>query len=53
MKSSKAKVSYAPGTYRQCQACGHILNIQWPTRRILCSCGNEISTVDVSAGAKD
>ena len=31
-----------PGTYLGCAACGRLLNIEWATRSIVCSCGARI-----------
>jgi hypothetical protein len=31
-----------PGTYLACPACGRLLNIEWATRSIVCSCGHRI-----------
>jgi hypothetical protein len=48
MKAAKAGVSYGPGTYLHCQACGHVLTIRSPRRRVLCSCGQEITALVAS-----
>ena len=32
-----------PGTYLGCPQCGRLLNIQWATRSIVCSCGARIT----------
>jgi hypothetical protein len=31
-----------PGTYLCCGNCGRLLNIQWATRSIVCSCGAKV-----------
>ncbi|HEY7410821.1 MAG TPA: hypothetical protein VII13_08775 [Vicinamibacteria bacterium] len=31
------------GTYLRCSVCGKILNIEWATRSIICSCGTRIA----------
>jgi hypothetical protein len=31
-----------PGTYLCCANCGRLLNIQWATRSIVCSCGAKV-----------
>ena len=31
-----------PGTYLGCGHCGRLLNIQWATRSIVCSCGARV-----------
>jgi DNA-directed RNA polymerase subunit RPC12/RpoP len=31
-----------PGTYLTCAACGRMLRIEWPTRSIICSCGQKV-----------
>jgi len=32
-----------PGVYLSCTVCGRLLNIQWATRSIVCSCGARVS----------
>ena len=32
-----------PGTYLCCGNCGRLLNIQWATRSIVCSCGARVN----------
>ena len=34
--------TYGAGTYLRCGACGRLLRIDWPTRSIVCSCGQRI-----------
>lgn len=34
-----------PGTYLCCANCGRLLNIQWATRSIVCSCGARVDPV--------
>ena len=35
--------TYRAGTYLCCTACGHMLRIDWPTRSIVCSCGQRVT----------
>lgn len=35
-----------PGTYLCCGSCGRLLNIQWATRSIVCSCGAKVDPGD-------
>lgn len=32
-----------PGVYIGCGQCGRLLNIQWATRSIVCSCGARVT----------
>jgi DNA-directed RNA polymerase subunit RPC12/RpoP len=34
--------TYRAGTYLRCEACGRMLRIDWPTRSIVCSCGQRL-----------
>lgn len=34
--------SPSAGTWLICSACGRMLKIEWPTRSILCSCGERL-----------
>lgn len=35
--------TYRAGTYLCCTACGRMLRIDWPTRSIVCSCGQRLT----------
>lgn len=35
--------TYRAGTYLRCEACGRMLRIDWPTRSIVCSCGQRLT----------
>jgi len=34
--------SRSAGTWLICSACGRMLKIEWPTRSILCACGERL-----------
>ncbi len=35
--------TYRAGTYLRCESCGRMLRIDWPTRSIVCSCGQRLT----------
>lgn len=35
--------TYRAGTYLRCEACGRLLRIDWPTRSIVCACGQRLT----------
>jgi hypothetical protein len=35
-------ITYTPGTYLGCSACGRLLKIEWAVRSLVCSCGARI-----------
>lgn len=35
--------TYRAGTYLRCEACGRMLRINWPTRSIVCACGQRLT----------